>query len=191
MTSISTAKPKKKKKAPTRIIPPVVDTRDEIGSKLNVNQDLFCHYYVQNFHLRGNATLCYAEAYGYDLDSLSKDDAVYAGKGKNQKKMVESSFKRAESVCAVNGGKLLRNTKIQARMLKLYNSLLTDDVVDGELAKLILQNDELGVKTGAIREYNKLKGRIIDKKMLTDEKGKSIPITTINVIPLNGTGPNS
>ncbi|RUV40028.1 MULTISPECIES: hypothetical protein [unclassified Mesorhizobium] len=45
--------------------------------KLTQKQELFCRYYTQNRALFGNATHSYAEAYGYDLDKLSRDDAVF------------------------------------------------------------------------------------------------------------------
>jgi hypothetical protein len=38
---------------------------------LTPQQELFCRFYTQNEHLFGNATLSYAEAYGFKLDELS------------------------------------------------------------------------------------------------------------------------
>lgn len=172
---------KKVAKKSTPVVQEIPDTRDSVEKKLNLNQDLFCRFYTENFVLRGNATRCYAEAYGYDLDSYSKDDAVYSGKGRNRKVLIESSFTRAEHICAVNGNKLLRNAEIQKRILKLYNDMLKDEVVDGELTRLIMQNDEYSAKASAIREYNKLKGRIIDKKLLTDAEGKALPVIGLTI----------
>ena len=48
---------------------------------LNPKEELFCRYYTQNEALFGNATLSYAEAYGYGLDELSKT-GVYVENGK-------------------------------------------------------------------------------------------------------------
>ena len=52
---------------------------------------------------------------------------------------------------------------MQARIRVLLNELLKDDVVDSQLAKIITQDGKLDAKVAAIREYNKLRGRIIDK----------------------------
>ena len=43
---------------------------------LNPQRELFCRDYTQNSELFGQATISYAESYGYGLDTLSKE-AVY------------------------------------------------------------------------------------------------------------------
>lgn len=161
-------------------MPRKADSKKE-EKALNLKQDLFCHYFVQNNLLRGNATLSYAEAYGYDLDSLPKDDAVYKGKGETRKLVESSSYDKAYFVCATEGNRHLKKPHIQKLCIKLYNSLLKDDVVDAKLAKHIMQDDDMTVSVTAIREYNKLRGRIIDKKSLTDAQGKPLPIIGLSV----------
>ena len=42
----------------------------------NQRRELVCRYYAQNSETFGNGTQSYAQAYGYDLDSMS-NDAVY------------------------------------------------------------------------------------------------------------------
>lgn len=165
------------RKAPKR--KGLVDNLD----KLNVRQDLFCHFYVQNNDLRGNATWCYAAAYNYNLDAAPRDNAVWEedAEGNKVKILVPSSYSKIENICGVEGNRLLRSPKIQDRINELYRSLLRDDVIDTELSKLINQNEDRGAKMAAIREANKLKGRIIDKKMLTDAEGKAIPILGLTV----------
>jgi len=156
---------KKNKKSPAK---KAASKKEDIGKKLNLKQDLFCQYFVKNSELRGNATLCYAEAYGYDLDSMSTENERVQEWDENKEAYVEvekhgtSERARAETVCSSNGRYLLRNHRVQDYITKLYNELLRDDVVDRELAKVILQDDKLESKVSGIREYNKLKKRITD-----------------------------
>ena len=133
----------------------------EQENELNLKREAFCQYYTKNQEMFGNATLSYAEAYGYKLDELSRDPE-YEGKGKKRKKL-PSEYDRACAVCATQGGKLLRNAQIQERITALLNELLRDDIVDSQLAKIITQDADLQSKVRAINEYNKVRGRIIDK----------------------------
>lgn len=137
--------------------------------QLKAKRELFCRYYTQNDELFGNATHAYAEAYDYKLDTLSQD-AIYAeeideetGQKRRGELIEDSAYDKAVHVCAVEGSRLLRSPEIQARITELLNELLADGVVDSQLAKLILQNQDNTSKIAAIREYNKLRGRIIDK----------------------------
>lgn len=151
-------------------------------SPTKLKQELFCRYYTQNEELFGNATHSYAEAFGYNLDGLSHDDAVYENyideEGKESRRCVEaSSYDRAYNVCSVTGNRLLRKAKVQARITVLLNELLEDKIVDSQLAKVIMQNKELPAKIAGIREYNKLKQRIVDKADITSD---GLPLDIIN-----------
>jgi hypothetical protein len=128
---------------------------------LDLNREAFCQYYTKNQEMFGNATRSYAEAFGYKLDEMSREPQ-YEGKGKKRKKL-PSEYDRACAVCATEGGKLLRKPEIQERITALLNELLRDDIVDSQLAKIITQDDDLQSKVRAINEYNKVRGRIIDK----------------------------
>lgn len=139
--------------------------------ELNERQELFCQYFVFNDALRRNATRSYAEAYRYNLHELEGVE-----------------YKKAESVCAVEGSKLLRKPKIQKRLVQLRNELLTDEVVDSKLAEVIVQEDSYHARMMGITEFNKLRGRITDKVDLTS---KGEPITGINYILPNGNFGNS
>lgn len=140
---------------------------------LNTRQELFCQYFVFNDVLRGNATLCYNEAYGYKLDELAEDDAVWEGK-----KLIEKSSRdKAYNLCSVEGARFLRNPRIQERLVKLRNALLNDEVVDSKLAETIVQDDSYHARMMAISEYNKLKQRITEKVDLTS-KGEAISSIT-------------
>lgn len=139
-----------------------------MATDINLRNELFCKYYTQNQELFGNATHSYGEAYEFKLDSLSHDDAIWQEVfdeklGRNISKCVEkSSYDKAINVCAVEGARLLRTPKIQVRLTELLNELLEDSVVDSQLAKLIMQDSEPATKIAAIREYNKIRNRIVD-----------------------------
>jgi len=140
------------------------ETPDAVEEELNIKRELFCRYYTQNDDTFGNATLSYGEAFGYKLDELPQDDEVRDSEGR----IIEaSSYDKAYKVCSVMGHRLLRIASIQRRNVVLLNELLTDATVDSELAKVIKQNHKLDPKVAAIKEFNKLRGRIIDKSKVT------------------------
>ena len=156
--------PKKKKKSAksNKASTPQVDLE-----ALSLKREMFCRYISQNATLFGNGTLCYAEAYGYNLEELSRDDAKYEWKGRGKKRervcVEPSSFDKAYNVCAVEAARLLRNPKILERIRELLNEILKNDVVDARLAEHIMQQNDGDRSLRGIAEYNKLRGRIIDK----------------------------
>jgi hypothetical protein len=137
---------------------------EQAGNTLNPKNELFCRYYTQNSELFGNATHAYAEAFDYKLDTLSQKP-VYSDPDEdgNTEKIEDSEYDRACHVCAVEASRLLRKPEIQARITVFLNELLKDEIVDSQLAKLITQDADNTAKIAAVREYNKLRGRIIDK----------------------------
>ena len=76
--------------------------------ELNPKQILFCRFYTQNDELFGNATLAYAEAYGYELESLSKERPITQ---EDPLKYGDSEYTLGYNTCSVLGSKLLRNNK--------------------------------------------------------------------------------
>lgn len=171
--------------------------KEEVGIDLTPKQELFCNYYCKNLEFFCNATLSYAAAFGIDLDSYSKDDAVYADfddeeepdldeedgeKSKKKKKsrrddyrpvITRSSYDRMYDNCSSNGSRLLRNDKIQAVTRKMFVEMLDNDVIDAELTKIIIRGQKDSDRINAIKEYNALKTRIIKKLDLTTN-GKDI-----------------
>lgn len=160
--------PKKKKKVAKKkslIVPFEI-----IGDELNACQEAFCNYYTGNDILFGNATLCYAEAYRYNLDMLDHDDAKFVlvdKKTGKQEKIEDSSYDKAYNVCSVSGFRLLRNPKIQTRINKILNEMMRDDIVDTEIMHTIRQRTDYSAKMSAIKEYNKIKDRITSKTDIT------------------------
>lgn len=107
--------------------------------ELNQNQIAFCQFYVtEEFFC--NWTKSYLKAYPNSDYNTAKNEA--------------SVF--------------LANPYILNYIDSLLEDMgLNDQRVDKELAKLILQDNEMPVKLNAIREYNKLKSRIEEKLKIT------------------------
>lgn len=155
----SKKKPKTKSKKPKKILFDL--------EKLNINHRRFCELYVKNQSLFGNATQCYALAFGWDLDSLS-DESVYGPPDETgHKEYLEDSPRlKAYNVCKVEGSRLLTYPNVNTYINELLRNLMTDETADAELTWVMNQRTELGPKIQALREFNKLKGRIIDKKQV-------------------------
>src|ERR1035441_7818208 len=145
---------------------------------LKPQHEIFCQLYVKNEELFGNGTLCYAEAYNYKLETLSHEET----RDKEGELIEASEYDKAKNVCAVEGHRLLRMPKIQERINVLLNEMLKDDIVDAQLAKVILQDKKLEPKISAIREYNKIRQRITEKVDVTSGGER---VTGFQMIPPN------
>jgi hypothetical protein len=175
---------------------------DEEQDNLTPQQELFCLYYTKNGELFSNATLSYAEAYGFDLDSQAHDDGVteykvgediltYIDKEVNRFDMDEdlfnklkvvpnrvvakSSYKAMYDNCSTYGSRLIRNDKIQRRLQAIYLAMMDDDTIDSVLSSII-SNPKAQHKDriAAIKEYNALRARIVKKLDMTS-MGEKIP----------------
>lgn len=103
--------------------------------KLKPKQERFCELYASSAEFFGNGAQSYIEAYGI--------------------------HRKDYNTAKVNASKLLTNPNILKRIDELLEAaVLNDEFVDKQLAFLITQNAELGVKVKAIGEYNKLRARI-------------------------------
>lgn len=122
-------------------------------------EELFVRYFTQNDETFGNATQSYAAAYGVNLD-VPRDDEK---RDENGKVILRSSYDRACQLCAVEGKRLLRKPKIQSLKVKLLNELMTNEVIDAELMKVVKQDEDRASKVAAMREFNKLKNRTTDQ----------------------------
>jgi len=161
----------KKKKSKTKKIRITHTKKENITKKLNINQEKFCRLYAQNNYLFGNAVLCYAASYGYDLDSLSteaiyKDEVDELTKVSRRIKIEDSPYDKAYHVCQSSSYNLLSNTVINDRINELLREVMTEERVDAEISHVMMQKEDLGAKMRAISEFNKLKGRIVDKKQV-------------------------
>jgi hypothetical protein len=122
--------------------------------RLTLKQERFCQLYARGtVDLYGNATRCYAEAYGVDLE--------------------RGNYKRAQMA----GSRLVSNDIISDRINKLLEiESLNDVFVDAQLAFVIRQAGDFGAKVAGIREYNKIRGRITEKIDHTTKGEKIAPI---------------
>lgn len=108
--------------------------------KLKPKEELFCQYYAKSGQAFGNARKAYSLAFEKGLAT------------ENQK-----------SICDTLAGRLLSKVLVYKRCEELLNEKIDDEIVDKELSKVIQQGENLHAKVSAISEYNKVRGRIIQK----------------------------
>ena len=152
-----------KKKEKKEVISPY--TRSMISDKrLTIKEELFCRFYVMNDDTRSNGAMSYSAAYGIDLDSLDKTREMEwnEAKGMEVEKVGTSEYEKQVAVCSVLGSRLLRKVKVNERVTDLLNELANDRVVDGKMMKWLL-SDNAKASVESIKEYNKLRKRIIDQ----------------------------
>lgn len=114
----------------------------EKEKRLTKKQEMFCRLYATNREYFGNGTQAYAEAYNIDLSKRGK-----------------------KSIAKASASRLLTYDYISESINKLLDlGGLNDERVDKELLFLIEQNANFNVKLGAIKEYNSLRKRIIQKE---------------------------
>lgn len=108
---------------------------------LNLKREKFCQNFCSPSEFFGNGTQSYIDAYGLDIN----DKSTYG-------------------IASSNAYILLKKPEILSRIDELLqHGGLNNSAVDKQLSFLIAQKAELGTSLGAIKEYNKLRGRITDK----------------------------
>lgn len=121
-----------------------MEKEESSGKELNEQQKEFCRLYVSE-EFFGNGVQSYIEAYNID-----------------QKKPLWYN-----TACSA-ASRLLSNVKVCEHINKLLeDNGLTDQFIDKQMLFLISQHSDFTAKLGAIREYNKLKGRITQKVDMT------------------------
>lgn len=141
---------KKEKKVSVKI--------EELKEKgLTLQQETFCQLFASDREFFGNGTQSYIEAYDVDL---SKKGAYLNAKAAAHENLTKPYLlKRINELLELRG--------------------LNDTFVDKQLELVITQNAEFPSKIAAIKEYNKLKKRTVDRveldinrpfKDLTDEE---------------------
>ena len=150
-----------KKKAPAK---KKIEGIVQKNGKINIKWERFCRNFVLNREMFNNATLSFAEAYGYDLDNLSDERTVKGVTEEGTTVYGPSPRQKTEHLCAVSGARLLRKAEINTRITELLRTFVaTEEVADAELARVMMQNDELTSKVQAIKQFNELRGRVIKK----------------------------
>jgi len=126
-----------------------VEEKKEV--KLNPRQELFCKLYATDREFFGNGVQSYIEVYEPDQ---SKPNWYKSAQG--------------------SASRLLSNAIVYNRINELLEEGgLNDAFVDKQLLFLISQQSDFTNKATAIREYNKLKQRIVDRLDHTS-KGKEL-----------------
>ena len=112
--------------------------------KLNLKQEAFCNAYVSSDgEIFGNGVYSYCRAYGMDFNDPKK-----------------------YMLAASSATRLLKNVKIIERITQLLQETgFNDQFADKQLGFLMAQHADFQSKLGAIKEYNKLKGRITEKSL--------------------------
>jgi hypothetical protein len=117
-----------------------------MATKLNPKQLLFCKLYASDIEFFGNGTQSYIHAY--------------------KPKQVGNWYKTVMSCASA----LLRNPKVCEEINRLLElDTLNNVSVDKQLAFIITQYSDLQAKMAAIREYNKLKQRIVERTDITSD----------------------
>ena len=130
--------------------------------KLNERQEKFSQLYATDTEFFGNGVQAYLEV--YDID--------------------RSKPNWYKTACAASS-QLLRNIKVCKRINEILEEQgLNDEFIDKQLLFLITQHADFGNKLGAIKEYNKLKQRIVDKTDITTN-GKDIQPVLVEFINEN------
>lgn len=122
-----------------------METTYKAKKKLTKKQELFCRFYATDRGLFGNGTQAYAKAYNIDLSQKGK-----------------------KSIAKASASRLLTYDYILDYINKMLDlGGLNDESVDKELHFLIKQCSNLNVKLGAIKEYNSLRKRIIQREEIS------------------------
>jgi hypothetical protein len=146
-------KPKKKKvskidaalvkeaKKIAKVVNEKIDEHNKKVEDLKMKQERFCQLYATDADFFGNGVEAYLEVYAID----------------------RSKPNWYKTACAA-ASRLLSNVKVCERINEIMVDCGFNDIaVDKQHAFLIAQHDDKHVKLGAIKEYNKLKQRIVEK----------------------------
>ncbi|MBW2648116.1 MAG: hypothetical protein JRE23_18550 [Deltaproteobacteria bacterium] len=122
------------------------------GSKQlkKTKEEMFCVLFASDREFMGNGVQSYLEAY---------DPKVKPG-----------YYKVAQNAAH----RLLTKAIINSRIAFLIEAELNDLQVDKQLSFMVAQNADLKVKLGAVKEYNALKQRVINRMEHTGKDGKAI-----------------
>ena len=148
---------KKKKTIPSKqkkktVLQQMIENAKKDKEELKAKQEMFCQLYATDASFFANGVQAYLEV--YDVD--------------------RSKPKWYQTACSA-ASRLLSNVKVYMRIAELLEKNgLNDNFVDKQLLFVIGQQSDIGAKVQGIREYNKLKARIVEKIDHTT-KGKALP----------------
>jgi len=116
-----------------------------IKKKLTFKQELFCKIFATDLQYRGNATQSYIKAYNIDTTIPGKYSVANSGGIENMAKPVIKE--RIRELLEASGFNAVR--------------------IDARLLELIEQKEDKSSSVNAIKEFNKVHGRIIDRLDVT------------------------
>lgn len=152
--------PKKTKKKGAR------KEKDKNEKMLNPNEKMFCQLYFGGGKYFGNGTWSYIKAFSIDVPLLPIS-------------FLNTKQKKRYNIARSTSSDLLAKPYIKEEGNKILDSLLKNEIVDRELVKIIMQDEDKMSKNVAIKEYNRLKTRVADKVDLTSKGEKIQPIIEI------------
>lgn len=151
-------KKSQKVKAPVKPVEDLKTKAKKVKEERNIKQERFCQLYATDREFFGNGVETYLEVYGAD-------------------KSKPNWYKTARAAAS----RLLSNVNIYTRINELLDGNgLNDIFVDKQLLMLIQQQEDKRSKIAAIKEYNKLKKRIVEKMELYGKNGEPLVIQTID-----------
>lgn len=122
---------------------------EELKEKgLTLQQELFCQFYASDREFFGNGVQSYIEA--YDVDLSEKNAYIIAKNAAYENLTKPYLLKRINELLELRG--------------------LNDTFVDKQLELVITQNADFHAKVAAMREYNKLKKRTVERLELTTKR---------------------
>jgi hypothetical protein len=119
----------------------------------NLEWELFCQNFVKNPETFNNGMRTLAFVRNQNPD-------------KNEDEDEKTHFNRI-NVLRNNASRLLTKANIEQRIRFLFLELFDEVEVDKQLSKVIQQDNSWSSKVDAIREFNKLKQRIVEKTDIT------------------------
>ncbi len=115
---------------------------------LKPEMEQFCVNYTSKGDFYSNATLSYADAYGYKL-KLREDGKV--------------DYTQPEyNTCHSSASRLLQKNTIQKRIQEIYLGMWNENAVDARLAEIVQKGQESN-SVQAAKIFNELKQRITKK----------------------------
>lgn len=131
-------------------------------------QEFFCQLYagMSTRDFFGNGTNSYLYAYKYqdEIDKLEVEEIGLVGEGTAKRtREIDARIKQLKSSAKTSGNRLLRVVHISRRVNFLLDSILSDEMMDREMAFVIGQRFDLMSKVNAYDKVTKIKNRISDK----------------------------
>lgn len=126
-----------------------INTTDPSEPLSLAKHEAFAQLYVNNQSTFGNATVCYALVYGFEI--------------KESPEVGPEKAKANYNTCSVNGAKMLGRTKVRNRVNWLMDQLYNEINADRQTAYVMQQNHNLGAKMLAVKEFNRVQQRVESK----------------------------